>query len=160
MGGCVGFIEFLNQQTGQRPVEIFSLALVYIGYVGGLPAGVISAITFGVYVHLLAGVSETMSLIINAVNLSIILLINWLIYDARMSALNGSFQKVLDALSSVRRLKRDWPRMSEEERFQELFIIEDRLGNSAANVIGWRELRNQTEANKRAVVGEGPRESQ
>ena len=149
----IAVVEFLRWQIGTAPVIIFIVPLVYISYVGGLAAGAAAAIGFGVYVHLFGPTDPTTAILINGVTLAVVVLLNWLIYDAKVQALNGSFQKMLDALSATRRLKRDWERMSDEERLTEIFLIEDRLGNSAANIIGWRELRNQTEAAKQAVVG-------
>ena len=153
---AVGFVEFLRYQIGFAPVVVFLVPLVYVAYVGGLASGLVAVLVFGIYVHLV-GAEPTTAIIVNTVTLSVVVLLNWLIYDAKIQALNGSFQKMLDALSSTRRLKRDWHRMSEEERLTEIYVIEDRLGNSASNIIGWRELRNQTEANKQAVIGESER---
>lgn len=150
----ISVVEFLRWQIGVAPVIIFVVPLVYISYVGGLAAGAVSAIAFGIYVHLFGPNDPTTAILVNGVTLAVVVLLNWLIYDAKIQALNGSFQKMLDALSATRRLKRDWDRMTDEERLTEIFLIEDRLGNSAANIIGWRELRNQTEANKQAVIGE------
>lgn len=151
---AVGFIEFLRFQADtDLVVVIFILPLVYVSYAGGFAAGVVAAGVFGIYIHLV-GIDITGAIIVNAVLLAVVAMLNWLLYDARVQALNGSFQKILDALSTTRRLKRDWNKMSDEERLTEIIIIEDRLGNSAANVIGWRELRQQTEENKAVVIGE------
>jgi hypothetical protein len=149
----IAMVEFFRWQIGTAPVIIFIVPLVYISYVGGLAAGGLAAISFGVYVHLFGSTNDpTNAILVNGVTLAVVVLLNWLIYDAKVQAFNGSFQKMLDALSAIRRLKRDWERMSDEERLTEIFLIEDRLGNSAANIIGWRELRNQTEAAKRSVI--------
>lgn len=59
------------------------------------------------------------------------------------SDLNGSLEKAVDVVLLVRHLLSNWSELSDSARYQILLIIEDRAGNLASNIKGFRALAEE-----------------
>lgn len=59
--------------------------------------------------------------------------------------LNGNVEKAVDMVLLVRFIIKEWGNLSESSRYQLMLILEDRAGNLAASVKGWRDMARARE---------------